>query len=159
MCTSVGQSRIKCSITTLFFHNFIEKSACRDWVWYDEYLESIYQKWKILTLAHIFAYNSKSSLPQRASFSHAGTHIFSYIFCFTGCMFYVEIRTILYSEVWQSKNLIMKRDWLAFNIYLTDCQKMNVDLNWVPVAQYHVIFVFNFLFFFSVCSYFTSSCR
>ncbi len=38
-------------------------------------LERIYQKRKLLTLAHIFAYNSKSILPQRASFSHAGTHI------------------------------------------------------------------------------------
>ena len=29
----------------------------------------------MLTLAHIFAYNSKSVLLQRASFSHAGTHM------------------------------------------------------------------------------------
>ena len=73
MCTSIGQSRIKCSITPFFFHIFIEKSDCHDWVWYDKYLERIYQKWKILTLAHIFAYNSKSILPQRASYSRAGT--------------------------------------------------------------------------------------
>ena len=38
-------------------------------------LERIYQKRQILTLADIFAYNSKWVLPQRASFSHAGTHL------------------------------------------------------------------------------------
>ena len=37
-------------------------------------LERILHKWKILTLAHTFAYNSESVLLQRASFSHAGTH-------------------------------------------------------------------------------------
>ncbi len=31
---------------------------------------------KKMTLAHIFAYNSKSILRQSASFSHAGTHFY-----------------------------------------------------------------------------------
>ncbi len=67
----------KMSHNTSFLPQFHWKSVCHDWVWYDEYLERIYQKWKILTLAHIFAYiNSKSMLPQRASFSCAGIRIF-----------------------------------------------------------------------------------
>ena len=60
--------------TSFFFHIIIEKNVCHDCVWYDEDLERIYQKLKILTLGHIFAYNSKSILPQRASFSHSGAH-------------------------------------------------------------------------------------
>ncbi len=54
---------------------FIENSICHDCVLYEEYPGKIQQNCKILTLAHIFAYNSKSMLPQRASFSHAGTHM------------------------------------------------------------------------------------
>ncbi len=36
---------------------FTEKHVCHNYVWYDEDLEWIYQKWKILTLVHIFSYN------------------------------------------------------------------------------------------------------
>ncbi len=75
MCTSLGQSKRKCLITPLFFHIVVERSACHDYVWYGEDLERIYQKLKILSLAQIFDYDSKSVLPQRASFSHAGTQI------------------------------------------------------------------------------------
>ena len=71
----MGPSRSKCFITPLSFYIFIGKGVCHVCVWYDEYLWRIYQKWTIFTLAHIFAYNSKSTLPQRASFSHAETHI------------------------------------------------------------------------------------
>ena len=75
MCSSMGQTRSKYSITPLSFHIFMQKSNCDYWAWYDKYFGRINQKWKILTLAHIFAYNSKSILPQRASFSHAGTQM------------------------------------------------------------------------------------
>ena len=75
VCKHMSQSRRKCSITLTFFHIFIEKGACNDFVWYDEHLGRRYQKWKILTLIGIFAYNSKSILPQRASFRHAGTQM------------------------------------------------------------------------------------
>ncbi len=75
MCTSICQSRSKCFITPLSFHIFTEKSVCDYCVWYDEYLGRIYQKFKILALAHILASHSKSVLPQRASFSLAGTHL------------------------------------------------------------------------------------
>ncbi len=73
----MGQSRRKCSITPLFFHIFIENNVSQDYVWYDKNLERIYQKGNILTLADIFAYNSNSirPIPQRASFSHAGTQL------------------------------------------------------------------------------------
>ena len=39
VCTSMGQSSRKCSITRLFFHIFIEKSVLNDCVWYDEDLD------------------------------------------------------------------------------------------------------------------------
>ncbi len=71
----MGQSGGKCSLTPLFCHIFIGKSVYCDCAWYDDYFGRIYQKWKILTLVHIFAHNSKSILPQSASFSHAGTHM------------------------------------------------------------------------------------
>ena len=79
----MGQSWRKYSKTRLFFQSFIEKSVCHDCFWYDEDLERIYQKWKILTLVHIFAYNSKSILPERASFSHAGIQMI-YFFLLDG---------------------------------------------------------------------------
>ncbi len=62
----------------IFSSRFSLKSACHDCVWYDEDLERIYQKQKILTLVHIFACNSKSISLQRASFTHAGTYIFEF---------------------------------------------------------------------------------
>ncbi len=57
----------------------IEKSVCHDCVWCNEYLQKIYKKWNILTFSHIFVYNSKSILPQRAPFSYAGTQIEHFI--------------------------------------------------------------------------------
>ncbi len=71
----MGQSGSKCSITPLFCYIFIGKSVYCDCAWHGEYLGRIYQKWKILTLVHVFAHNSKSILTQSASFSYAGTHI------------------------------------------------------------------------------------
>ncbi len=35
---------------------------------------------KNLTLVHVFAHNSRSILPQSASFSHAGTQFIYYVF-------------------------------------------------------------------------------
>ncbi len=75
MYNPMGRSGSKCSITPLFCHIFIGKSVYWDCAWYNEYLGRIYQKWNILTLVHVFAHNSKSILPQSASFSHAGTHL------------------------------------------------------------------------------------
>ncbi len=63
---------------TPFLPYFHWKSVYCDCAWYDEYLGSIYQKWKILTLVYVFAHKSKSILPQSASFSQAGTHICRY---------------------------------------------------------------------------------
>ena len=51
----------------------VKKGVSYDFVWYDEHLLRIYQKINILTL--IFADYSKLVLLQRASSSHAWTHI------------------------------------------------------------------------------------
>ncbi len=74
-------------IKKLMFHNtsFLsyfhwQKSVCDYCVWYDKYLGRIYQKLKILTLVHVFAHNSKSILPQSASFSHAETQMWKFHF-------------------------------------------------------------------------------
>ena len=57
VCTSIGQFKRKCSITTLFIHLYIEKCVC-----YDEDLESVYQKWNKFDLGSFL-----KILPQRAS--------------------------------------------------------------------------------------------
>ncbi len=57
----------------------LKTGDCNDLLWFDEHLRRIYQEWKslILTLVHIFADCSKSVLPQRSSYSHAGTNQYS----------------------------------------------------------------------------------
>ncbi len=88
----MGESGSKCSITHLFCHIFIGKSVYCDCAWYEEYLGRIYQNLKKLTLFHVFAHNSKSILPQSASFGHAGTH-------FTPSVENIYPRTYLYSNI------------------------------------------------------------
>ena len=54
----IGNSRSKWSRTHFSFHIFIEKGGCHDFVKCDEFLGRMYQKWKMLTFCHIFAYYS-----------------------------------------------------------------------------------------------------
>ena len=79
MCT--GPIKTEMFHNTHFLPHFHVKSVCHDCVWYGEYLGRIYQKFKFVTLAHIFAYNSKSILPQSASFIHAGTQMIPSRWC------------------------------------------------------------------------------
>ncbi len=96
-CTFMDQSRWKCSTMGLSFQNFILISVCHDCVWYDEYLWTIYQKWKILKLGYIFAHNLKSVLLQRASFSHAGTHFSTH-----ANLAFFEERKVLHSWIYST---------------------------------------------------------
>ena len=70
---------------TSFLSHFHIESISDYCAWYDKYFGRIYKKWKILILAHIFACNSKLIFPQRASFSHAGTHQYHQIIVSTRC--------------------------------------------------------------------------
>ncbi len=74
MCASMGQSRRKMFPNTSFLLDFHWKK-CLSWlclVWWRFGQNKV--KNFDLKLVHIFAYNSKSVLLQRSSFSHAGTH-------------------------------------------------------------------------------------
>ncbi len=78
MCKPMGQSRRKCSITLIFFHICIKKGVCYDFVWCDEHLRSIISKMKNFDLDSYFCITWNQIL-YKASFSHAGTHVYTKI--------------------------------------------------------------------------------
>ncbi len=129
MCTSMGQSRRKWSIISLFFQIFIEQSVFHDCIWYKD-LETIFQKWNILTLAYIFAYNSKfinnHKEPYLVMLRHYATPTLSWL-CHYYYMYYSSSRHRMSAKFGACR--VFRRWWLTVKRWFTI--KFNYGLLWL----------------------------